>query len=174
MADLICPVKQGCPVKKFCVFVEIRPCHLVDVVSKPLNDMPLTSSSVDDAFMHQTIDDTIFDAKYVGLTLLSNVKPENLFFFFGETVKSLKFAFMNFHAERSIPYNAHDYFAPDYREDGQRCDEGDAEPLGIILYKVMNADALRRALGKEKDDCAEQTDCCEVSWSDLKNFKKVL
>ena len=69
--------------------VEIIPSQLIDVVAKPLDQIALTGRAIDNSFAYQSINDAIVHAERIGFALLGNVIPENLFFFFSESVQGL-------------------------------------------------------------------------------------
>ena len=171
--SFVCPVRVGCPRKKRLVCLEILPSEFRDVVS-PMKWVPIGGRPVNDSAGYESVHDAIVDAEFVGLTFRGYVKAENLFFFFGETVKSLQREFMKFCESRSIPYNAANMYGPVYDEQTDRSDERKSEPLAIVLCKVADAQAVREAFGKQQDHAAEQADCCQISWSELQGFEDVL
>lgn len=129
---------------------------------------------MDDASGYQSIHDAIVESQHIGLCFLGHVKPQNLFFFFGETVKSLQHALMRFASERSIPYGIQDFFAPIYSEQSYRHDQCDAEPLAVFLCKVMNTQEIRDFLREQQQAAADDSNCYQLSWPELERLERVL
>lgn len=168
--SFIRPVEQCISVEQPKVYVEIIPRQIVDVVSKPFNQVALPGGQSQDALGYQTVHDAVIDAQHVGFALLGKVVPENLFFFFGETVKALQNSFFSFHAQRSIPYDPHDFYAPIYCRYGGGSNQRNAEPLAIVLCKVVNAQCLGGLVADKQQYAAKQHDCYQVSWSELQEL----
>ena len=171
--SFVCPVGVGCPVKKIFVCLEILPSEFRDVVSQ-VKWVPVGGRPVNESAGYESVHDAVVDAEFVGLTFRSYVKSENLFFVFGETVKSLQREFMKFCESHSIPYNAANIYGPVYDEQTDCSDERQTEPLAIVLCKVTDAKAVRKAFGKDQEQTAKQTDCCQVSWCELQGFENML
>ena len=171
--SFVCPIRVGCPRKKFLVFVEILPREFRDVVSE-MKWVPEVRRSENDSAGYKSVDDAIVNAEFVGLTFRAYVKAENLFFFFGETVKTLQREFMKFCESRSIPYNAANMYGTTYDEQTDCPEERESNPLAVVLCKVADAQAVREAFGKNQEQTTKQADCCQISWGELQGFKNVL
>jgi hypothetical protein len=167
---LVCSVGICCTFEHPRVFVEIIPRQLIDVVTKTFEQVSVTGRPINDAFGCESIHDAIICAKGVGLALLGQVIPENLFFFFGETVKALDQAFFEFNAAHKIPYNSGNFYAPIYSDEGERSYESNAEPLAIILCKLIDTEGLGSLLGYKEKSSTKYTDCYQISWSELQRL----
>tara|TARA_R110002072_G_C7730248_1_gene515683 strand:+ start:137 stop:691 length:555 start_codon:yes stop_codon:yes gene_type:complete len=172
--SLVSSVGVGGAFEKFYMFVEVIPREVVDVVCKPFKDVSLPGSHVNDPVGCETIYDAIIDAEHVGLALLGNVEPENLFFFFSESVQSLQLAFMSFCAARSIPYCASDFYAAVNSKKAQRCDERNSDPLAVVLCKLVDGEGLSEAVWDDEKQETTESDCCQISWWQLHGIKERL
>lgn len=172
--SLISSVGVCCAFEKPRVFVEIIPRDLVDVVAKPIKQSALTGRPIDNTLGCESINDAVIHAKRIGFALLGNVIPENLFFFFGESVQGLREAFFEFNIAYKIAYNSEDFYAPIYSHQGYRTYECNTEPLAIVLCKLKDAESFRKLVIDKQKYPAKDTDCYQVSWSQLQRLYDLL
>jgi len=168
----VCPVSRGRSVEKFLVFVEILPREFTDIVIHPFDHVSERRRTLDDVAGYQSVDDAIIDAEFVGLALLGQVKAENLFFFFGETVKFLQCAAMRFCAERSIPYQPTNLCGQVYTEQNGRSDECKTDPLAIVLCKLAKIDDIEKRIPGPQQHTTDDRDRYQITWSQLQKLKK--
>lgn len=149
IVSFISPVSISCSIEKPMVYVKIIPRQLINIVTKSFEQVPMVSGTINDALGYQSIDDAIISAKSIGLALLSQVIPENLFFFFGESVKTLNYSFFEFNAAYHISYNSADFYAPIYGNERYSCYESNTNPLVIVLCKLINSKQLSRFIASK-------------------------
>ena len=155
----ISPIKVSFPIEKPKVYVEIIPSQLINIVSKPFDQVSLVSSPENNTLGYQAINDAVIDAQHIGFALLAEVIPEDLFFFFGETVQALQDAFFSFNSERYIPYNHTDFYAPVNNDKGRSCNKSNAKPLAIILCKVVNTECFRNIIFDKQKHATKHNNC---------------
>lgn len=149
------------------VCIEIIPHDLIDVVSHSIRITSTINHPLDDSTGFETYDDTIIGSKGVGLSLLANVKPENLLFLFSERIQFLKNGFFSYCLANDIPYNPHDFYGADGCQDGACGKQDDSEPRAVVLCKINNSDIGKEIFGGEQKYRAEDHDCYQVSWGQL-------
>ncbi len=66
------------------IFIEIIPSGIADIVRESIKHIAVRGRPVDDAVGYKAIDNAIIDSEVIASGLLGYVKPENLFFIFGE------------------------------------------------------------------------------------------
>ena len=158
--------------KQVRVIVQVLPCYLIDVIAK--EQCPKVSGTINNALGYESIDDAIVDAKTVSFSLLSNVKPENLFFFFSQCVQGLRNGFFEFCLANSIPYNSRDLFAISYQEQDYTNQESWADPLAIVFCKLKHAKDFERLIAEKQKNATKASNCYQVSWNQLKNFNNLI
>ncbi len=152
--------------------VHVLPREFADVVS-PAKWIPNCGGAVNDSAGYESVYDAIIEAEFVGLTLRSNVKAENLFFFFGETVKFLQYSFMRFCDSRSIPYNSANFYGPINSEQYRRCDKGKSDPMAVVLCKLAKSEEVEKRIASEQHQATDYGNGYQVAWCQFQEFKKV-
>lgn len=155
------------PHQQFMVFIEIFPRELRDVVSTSVEYVAEGRAHSDDSSGYESVDDAIVNAQNIGFRLRRDVKPENLFFFFGETVQSLKNCLFAFLSRRNLPFNVANVFDPTGHEYDANDQEGKKEPLAIVLCKLRHAEAIGNTGWSEQRRKAREGEECLMSWSEL-------
>ena len=153
--------------EKTLIFIEIFPRDLRDVVSKSIEYIADGRAHSEDSSGYESADDAIVDAQNIGFRLLHDVKPENLFFFFGETVQSLKNCLFAFLSRRSLPFCSEDVFQPTSQEYDGDSEESEKEPMAIVLCKLRHAEAIGNTGWSEQYRKARQGEECLMSWREL-------
>jgi hypothetical protein len=154
------------------IFVEIPPSEIRDVVSKPINHIADGSSLIDNTCGYKSLNDAIVNAQSIGFSLLNKVKPENLLFVFGETIKSLQSSLREFCDIHLVSYPASDCYAPIYAEQHNRYNKNKPDPLAIVLCKVINSDMFQDTLIAKQQKGSDYCKRYEVSWGELQEFQK--
>jgi hypothetical protein len=140
----------GSAIQQTLVAVEILPREIRDVVSKFQIQSADSICRINETFGYKSTNDAIVNAQNVGLRFLKNVKPENLFFFFGETVESLRCAFSDFCNNHLIPYPTDDWYAPIYHEQSYKYNKSAPNILAVVLCKITNSDWFQKNVGAEQ------------------------
>ena len=161
-------------VKKVDIFVEIIPCEVTDVVSKPIKEMSHVGRLANDAIGYESLHDAIANAQVVGSRLLQEIKPENLFFFFGQTVQSLQCALREFLDQHCVSYPAEDFYGPIYTEQDAGNNQQKGEPLAIVLCKLIHAEQLQPFIGTEQQKGCDDAKRYEITWSEFQKLKTCL
>jgi hypothetical protein len=159
-------------VQQTLVAIKIIPSEISDIVSK----LQILSSEgigrINNTCGYKSPNDTIIEAQNVGSRFLKNIKPENLFFFFGETVESLQSAFCDFCNNHLIPYPLGYCYAPLYDEQSYQYNESKPNILAVVLCKIINADSFQKTFFAEQQKGGSSCKCYEVSWSELQDLQK--
>lgn len=157
--------------QKMTVFVEIIPSEIRDIVSKPINRTAEASGLIDNACGYKSLSDAIVNAQNMGFRLISNVKPENMFFFFGETVESLQSSLRGFCNNHLIPYPKDNLYGPIYNEQYDGCNKNKPDPLAVVLCKIINANIFQNTVCGKQQKGGNQSKCYEIPWSELQDFQ---
>lgn len=158
--------------KQIRIFVEIIPSKITDIVSKPLIHSADRSGAINNTCGFKSSHDAIIEAQRIGFSLLSYVKPENLFFVFSETLESLQSALREFCSRHFVSYPSGNCYGPIYTEQNKRYDKNESDPLAIVLCKVINADLFQPAIWAKQQKGSDYSKRYEVSWSELQDLQK--
>ena len=172
LAKFVCSIGVRSASKQMRVFVEIIPHDIIDIVSKSFVNTAQRSGAENDLRTFKSSHDAIIEAQNVGLSLLGKVKPENLLFIFGQTVESLQSALREFCETHSITYPSDNCYGPIYPEHCKRNDKNEADPMAIVLCKLMNADLFQDTCITKQQNGTNYCQYYKVSWSELQNLQK--
>lgn len=104
---------------------------------------------------------------------LGEVVPENLFFVFGERTEALHSFLVSFCDHFSIPHPPDDFYGPIYiyTKQDARSDKGKPNPRAVILCKLVHAEVLKKRLRHKQEDPSDDSDCYQVTRSELQELK---
>lgn len=160
------------PGEQALVFLEIIPREVRYIERPTLKHTAIVSRPEYNAIGFESLDDAILNAQGVGFRLINYVKPQNLFFFFCETFQAMDDALLDFSLEHQIFYNPNNPYAPVYTEQDRRNQEGQAEPLAVVLCKVIEGNLPKNMERSKKKNAANNRHSDAISWGELEEFKK--
>lgn len=158
--------------KKMMIHIEVIPCEITDIVRKPLKHIAKGCCSVNYSSGFKTLNDAIVDSQSIGLRLLPYVKPENLFFVFGQTIESLRHAIIEFPFSPPPLGPLCNFNYDCNNKDCRGKDKYKTEPMAIILCKIIDAKILENTLCAEKHKCSGNSKRYEITWGELQELKK--
>ena len=158
--------------KQMFVFLEMIPCEITNVVRDSTMYGTEAARTINNTVGYKSLHDTILNTQRIGFRLLVYVKPENLFFVFGETVESLQLALSRFSADYGISYPVNNCYGPVYSERNYRYNKCKADPMAVVLCKLVNANVLQEPFGRKQQNGSGDAKYYKVSWSDLQDFQK--
>ena len=143
-------------------------------MSKSLKHVPQVGRPENYACGYKSLNVAIINAQDIGARLLGKVKPENLFFFFGETVQSLQSGILNFCDRHFIAYPSEDCYAPIHSEQDAGKYHYQAEPLAVVLCKVIDSKGFEPFFRAEHQKGGDYSKRYEITWGELQCLKQVL
>lgn len=160
-----------CPFKQKRILVNVLPRTITNIVREKFKLNADVCSLYNDAFGYETLDDAITEIEDVCSRLIVHVKPDNLFFIFGQTVEALNDAFV----EHTTPNESFDPFCRLYCDcNNANCEYKDkaySEPLAIVLCKLKNTEIFKGDFWAEKKKSYSDTEWYAVTWSEFDKIK---
>ena len=171
---LVSPVSVGGAIESLRVYLEIIPHEISDIVRETLSHVPERRGTIDDAIGYESLNNAILDAEHVGARILCDVIPQNLLLVFGQTLKSLHDAFMEF----PLPPKVFDPIYPPsancYQKKDNRRQEKNPENCAVILCKLRKPESLLELRAAKKYETGHKSDSYKVAWSELQSLKDAL
>ena len=172
--SLVGSVGVGSAVEGIRVYVEVIPREITDIVREPFMHIAEGRRPENDAIGYESLDDAIFNAEHVGACLLGEVIPQNLLLVFGQTLKSLDDALVEFPLPPEALEQIHAPAPYRNQEEHQRRKEKNPKNCAVILCKLKNPENILELLAAEKDQPGYKTNRYEIAWSELQELKKRL
>jgi hypothetical protein len=165
----------GSPIKQSFVLVEIIPHEIRNIISKAPRQIAEICGATNNTSGYKTQNDAINDTQNIGFCLLKYIKPENLFLVFSERLEVLQSSLFGFLDANSVPYRRDDIYNTIEKRKCDEYDKSEAEPLGIILCKVINIDILQESLwSKFQESSKEYPNCYKISWGKFQGLQNKL
>jgi hypothetical protein len=127
----------------------------MNVVRKSHNSVANICRLKNDAISYESLNDAIINAQHIGASLLDKVKPENLFFIFGQTVQSLQSAMREFADKHLVTYPTEDCYAPVYTEKDACKNKYAKDICAIMRCKIINAESLQPRIGTKQEKAGD-------------------
>ena len=169
-----CPY-VGCSIRKEPrVLIEVLPRNFRNIECNAFDETAIRRGKVDDSCGFESLNDAIICAEIVCSRLVFNIKPENLLFFFGQSVESFKnFLFYvpflsNFD---EVPIDELSGPAESYC---QRDDKSGADKRAIIFCKLRKTEDVEKITAWKKQQGGRESDRYKVTWSELQDLKQTL
>lgn len=154
------------------IYIEVIPRMITDIVCDPFNQVADRSRPENDTLGYKSLNDAVIDSENIALSLLHDVKSENLFFIFGQTIESLNLALIEF---PFLPPS----FGPlcEFNEacSAKECEgknQNDTQPRAIILCKLQNTQFFENAFRTEQQKGCGGTKRYEITWGELQKIKQ--
>jgi hypothetical protein len=129
-------------------------------------------NEIDNTIGYQSLHYAITKAERTGAGILRYVEPQNLLFFFGQTIQALFSAPMDlnlgpqFLGERKQIINKH------YNDNCCGNDKDKSNNRAFIFCKFIDTDFTEKFFTEKKHRCRNNAEYYEVTWSELKEIKK--
>lgn len=167
----VCPDNVGFAVEEPRVYVEVLPHELIDVMRDPVKIASYRAAPDQEPIGYHSIHHAIIEAHKIGARLMVDVKPDNLFFFFGQTVQSLHEALLRFSPAKAAA-KATDQERRDFHEAISRGQyKNHPENTAIVLCKVRHIEPFGNMLRHRYENCRPDEGHC-VTWSFVHYLKQ--
>ena len=162
----------SCPNKQPVIFFEIIPSKIAKNIGKDTCTSPIFTDSFYDETPFEGLNEIIEQIESVALSLLVHVKPQNLFFLFGEGVKFFDGSAPYLNIIHEISSNIEDFFSKKgetcYQQPTTRQDEGKPKMFAIVLCKGMSTDIMMKITRDKNYNTRKDKNYSYISWTDFK------
>jgi hypothetical protein len=162
------------PIENIRIYLDIIPSEFGDIVRESFDHVTHGSGAVDDSVGYESLHHAILNAEDVGTRVLGDVVSENLFLVFGQTVKSLRDALMEFPLPQEALEPIHAPIPDGDQEQHYRRKEKHSQNRALILCKLLKSEDLLKLRAAEEDDSCHQSDRYQVTWGELQKLKERL
>ena len=158
-------------IEKPLIYVEIFPCKIRNIVSKPFDYAPHFRRAINNSFGYKTFDRAILDVERIGSRIVVDIEPKNLLLVFGQSVEALNNALMSFLLPTETIDTVEEKYAQGHRQEGYRGDEKNPENRAIVLCKLLNPEDLLKLVSSKKNEPSHAPYCYQVTWSEFQELK---
>lgn len=151
--------------------VDVLPRYFGEVEVVAEGWMPFVAAQIKHPVAYETLNDAIVGAEDAAAGLVMEVKPENLFFLFGQDRKALLnglHRMLKADPFRKVENQPCRCFHSQEHHRGQK---NDAENCAVVLCKLADAKLLEPLRRQKKNAARGEGDCCQVTWAELQEFK---
>ena len=156
------------------IFIEIIPRGIADVVRESIKHIAVGGTPVNDAIGYKSIDNAIVYSEVVAFGLLRYVKPENLFFIFGEgeqfILDILSRPLYVKPSTNGVP-GIDDEVYYDY---DPRDNKDTAENRAVVICKVKETKLLQECGFREEKNRSRKAKSYKITYSQFQGVKKYL
>lgn len=152
------------------IFIKVIPCPRLNVVSKAFDQTPNTGSHVNNFGLLEATNNSIFNTKHLRASLFKYVRPENTFFFWGESLESLNSSFL---VSGNCPLSRNGALDLKYivgDQESTRENKRNADPIAIIIYKCCDTKCIQPYYWRKKCKSRSNSDRQNVAGLQFKDF----
>ena len=165
----------GRPVQKPWGIIEDLPSKACDIVIKPLGETHNCTCSIYDSSLYQTIDDATRAIEFTAFRLLRYVKPQNLFFLFGEGFEFFYDSIPEFPTPENWGKHIKNLLADpngsNTNHKASKKQENQADPFSIVICRGIYPQFIQHIIGNNVNNAASNPKNGYICWAEF--LKKI-